>query len=73
MAELSDINKSGELTEIKLSGTDAEKVVLTKEQIEALFGNYSFDGDTLKINGGTIIAPLGGLAAYLKIQNGDLE
>lgn len=36
--DLQVVNSSGDLTEIKIGGTDAEKVVLTKEQVEALFG-----------------------------------
>ena len=49
--ELTDINESGEQVEIKLGGTGVEKVVLTAEQL----GNYSFDGNDLKVNGETII------------------
>ena len=47
--ELEIINSSGDLTEIKLGGADDEKVVLTKEQVEALFGNWQFVGDELNL------------------------
>lgn len=58
MAELDSINKSGELTEIKIAGTDEEKVVLTKEQIDALFGDFTFVANVLKVLGYTAITVL---------------
>ena len=45
MAELSDINKSGELTEIKLSGTaDSDKVAKIEDVPD--LGTFRFDTDT---------------------------
>jgi len=48
--ELQAINSSGDLTEIKLGGTDAEKEVLTKEQVDALFGNLEIIDDEIVNN-----------------------
>ena len=59
--ELEIINSSGDLTEIKLGGADDEKVVLTKEQVEALFGNWQFEGNQLKVNNKRALDELGTL------------
>ena len=53
--ELEIINSSGDLTEIKLGGAGAEKVVLTKEQVEALFGNFGFRINDMEGGGGGVI------------------
>ncbi len=68
MAELEDINKSGELIEIKLGGSDAEKILLTKEQIEALIpllGNYTFDSVYIDVDSRHLIAGTSTVSRFL--------
>ena len=46
--QLSDILSSGEVLEIKIAGSDAESVVLTKAQVDALFGDLEVLGARIR-------------------------
>ena len=58
--QLSDILSSGEVLEIKIAGSDAESVVLTKAQVDALFGYWRLDGNTITEPTGNILIDYGG-------------
>lgn len=63
MSELATINSSGDLTEIKLGGTtDGDKLLTSDEISNTKFGNWTFDGDNLKIDGKTF-------ATYSSVTN----